>query len=141
MQFDLHRYLYRLFTHQQPIKIEYIFKSANQNRVHFQISQSKLSTFSNQPIKTSNLNNQSNLAILLVTWYSVPISWLSNFVIMVPKHIFKINFFENKFEITVAFFLKLQATNLSKLPLCRNYSFQNPSIRNNPPHPKKTIER
>ncbi len=29
---------------------------------------------------------------------------LSNFVIMVPKHIFEIKFFEIKFEITVTFF-------------------------------------
>ncbi len=40
---------------------------------------------------------------------------------MVPKHIFELNFFEIKFEITVAFFSKLQATNFLKLPSSRNY--------------------
>jgi len=45
-----------------------------------------------------HVNNQSNFAILLGTWYSVLLWWLLN---SVPKHVFELNFFEIKFEITV----------------------------------------
>ena len=59
-----------------------------------------------------------------------------NFVIMVPKHVFEINFFENKFEIKKRFFSKLKATSVSNLVLCRNKSFRTSWIQSYPPDPK-----
>jgi hypothetical protein len=49
-----------------------------------------------QPMTMKHVNNQSNFAILLGTWYSVPLWWLLD---LVPKHVFERNFFKIKFEL------------------------------------------